>query len=215
MHSTALERLALRAAAGIALLMFLFPLVSYHVPIAGTQDISGYDLFSKTRQFSDQVNTQTKNTPAAHTEPVNQREEQHTDPGVPFSMEAAWLIPLWVTAAFICAFLLLVGTFTNATLPHLASVVGTVAGLIAVVHLLILNSDMHTWMAASMKTSQQELAGNPFAGLANTLSSMMLNAFAVKPGSGLYVLVGSLAVAAVLCQSRLLTKFEVTRREPN
>ena len=102
MRSNALERLALRASAGLALLMFLFPLVSYHVPIAGTQDISGYDLFSKTRQFSDQVNTQTKSTTAAHTEPVNQREEQHTEPDVPFSMGTAWLIPLWATAAFTC-----------------------------------------------------------------------------------------------------------------
>ena len=45
------ERLGIAAILGIALLTFFFPLLVIHVPIAGDQSVSGYDVFSRVTEF--------------------------------------------------------------------------------------------------------------------------------------------------------------------
>ncbi len=42
----AIERNSIVACCALAVLLFFFPLVTIHVPIAGDQDVSGYDVFS-------------------------------------------------------------------------------------------------------------------------------------------------------------------------
>jgi hypothetical protein len=41
----------------VALLTFFFPLLTIQIPLLGTQYVSGYDIFSKTRQFESQLSS--------------------------------------------------------------------------------------------------------------------------------------------------------------
>jgi hypothetical protein len=76
---------------------------------------------------------------------------------------------------------------------------------------MIANSDFHSWMAASMKSTRDELANNPFASMAEQFGSLMMNAFNITPGLGLYVLAGCLALATVIAKSRVLKNFRVVK----
>lgn len=60
-----------------------------------------------------------------------------------------------------------------------------------------------------MKTAQSELKGNPFAGLAENIGKLMLNAFQIKPGWGIYALLVLLGLVAVLGFSRVLSRLRV------
>ena len=44
----------------VALLTFFFPLLTIQIPLMGTQYVSGYDIFSKTRQFEKQLSSISK-----------------------------------------------------------------------------------------------------------------------------------------------------------
>jgi hypothetical protein len=41
----------------VALLTFFLPLLTIQIPLMGTQYVSGYDIFSKTRQFEHQLSS--------------------------------------------------------------------------------------------------------------------------------------------------------------
>lgn len=60
-----------------------------------------------------------------------------------------------------------------------------------------------------MKTTQSDLKGNPFAGLAENIGALMLNAFQIKPGWGVYALLLLLGLGAVLGFSRVLSRLRV------
>src|SRR6266436_8662879 len=51
----AVERNSIVACCALALLLFFFPLVTIHVPVAGDQDVSGYDVFSKLTEFREKL----------------------------------------------------------------------------------------------------------------------------------------------------------------
>ena len=72
-----------------------------------------------------------------------------------------------------------------------------------------MNSDLHSWLAESMKKAQSQLKDNPFAGLAENIGTSMLNAFQIKPGWGVYALLILLGLAAVLGFSRVLSRLRV------
>jgi hypothetical protein len=90
---------------------------------------------------------------------------------------------------------------------------GTVLSAGAIVHIAIANSDLHTWMQASMKRSTDDLKNNPFAAMAEQFGNLMMNAFKITPGLGLYALAGCLALAALVAQYRVVRRFRVVRVE--
>ena len=51
------ERNAIVGCCVLSLLLFFFPLLTIHVPIAGEQDVSGYDVFSKLPEFREKLKT--------------------------------------------------------------------------------------------------------------------------------------------------------------
>jgi hypothetical protein len=63
----------------------------------------------------------------------------------------------------------------------------------------------------TLRTSTAGLKDNPFAAMAEQFGNLMLNAFKIKPGLGLYVLGASLGGAALIAKSGILTKFRVVR----
>src|SRR5438445_13661249 len=98
---TSLEKSAIMTLAGIALLMFFFPLLVIQAPIIGEQDVSGYDVFSKVRQFSSQVEKHS-GEPETPAHPNGRQETRaQSEPAPPLSLRLAWLLPVTITFAFI------------------------------------------------------------------------------------------------------------------
>jgi len=181
----------------IALLTFFFPLISMRIPVAGDQGISGYDIVSKVGTF-----TQNLSSGAAR----GNQPPGGSGVSLPLSVRMAWLVPLLVFAAFAGAALALIGAFRNLSLSKTASAIGAVCGVVAVIYITVLNSDVHNMLQGIMNKSATELKDNPFADLAKTIGSLLMNAFQLKPGAGLYVLVVCLCIVAFLAQTRFLTR---------
>ena len=204
------ERWALGLLACTAAITFFFPLISVHVPIAGDQEVSAYDAIAKIRQFREQLTSKTgesrggEEAPTQPPTPVNGASVYR--PPIPASVELGWMIPVFIMAAFVCALATLVGSLFSLRLSKAASTLGALCGVAATVHVRVMNSDVHRFLEQSMKASAEDLKGNPFAGLAETLGNLLVNAFQLKPGVGLYVLTASLALAAFVAHSRLLSR---------
>ena len=215
-----IEKVVTALFSAVALVMFFFPLLVIQAPLVGEQDVSGYDIFSKVRQFSSQIDKSSE--PKAHRASSSRVETapnprvQHpsdSEPTLPLSLRIAWLIPVSITAAFILAAVVLLGTQTNVRVSAAAAVLGTVLSGGAIAHITIANSDLHSWMQASMKSSSNELKDNPFAAMAEQFGNLMMSAFKFKPGLGLYALAACLAVATLVAQYRILRSFRVVRVE--
>src|SRR2546428_4833196 len=198
------ERNAIVGCCVLSILLFFFPLLTIHVPIAGEQDVSGYDVFSKLTEFREKL----KPPDASQTNPYTAT-PRTPPPDMPLSIQLGWLTPLAIIVAFVCAAIALVTAFKAIHISRVVCVIGAVCAAAAILHITIMNSDLHSWLAESMKTAQSELKGNPFAGLAENIGTLMLNAFQIKPGWGIYALLVLLGLAAVLGFSRVLSRLRV------
>ena len=199
------ERNAIVGCCVLSLLLFFFPLLTIHVPIAGEQDVSGYDAYSKLTEFRHKLKPPDA---TSQTSPYTGR-PRTSRPDMPLSIQLAWLTPLAIIIAFISAAIALVSAFKAIHVSRILCVIGAVCAGAAILHITIMNSDLHSWLAESMKTAQSELKGNPFAGLAENIGTLMLNAFQIKPGWGVYALLILLGLAAVLGFSRVLSRLRV------
>jgi hypothetical protein len=197
------ERNAIVGCCVLSLLLFFFPLLTIQIPIAGQQDVSGYDVFSKLTEFQEKLER-----PPNPTNPVTGL-PQPKPPDLPISLQIAWLTPLAIIAAFICAAIALIAAFKAIHVSRIVCVVGAVCAVVAILHITIMNSDLHSWFADSMKTVQSDLKGNAFNGLAENIGTLMLNAFQIKPGWAVYALLLLLGLAAVLGFSRVLSRLRV------
>ena len=88
----------------------------------------------------------------------------------------------------------------------ISAMAGAALSLLAPLHVTFANLDLHTWLASSFKASAEELKGDPLAGIAEQFGNMMLNAFKIKPGAGLYVLAAAMLISAVLAKTRILSR---------
>jgi len=198
------ERNAIVGCCVLSILLFFFPLLTIRVPIAGEQDVSGYDAFSKITEFREKLKPPdaSKKNPYATTPRTLPQD-------MPLSIRLGWLTPLAIIVAFVCAAIALVTAFKAIHISRIVCVAGTLCAGAAILHITIMNSDLHSWLAGSMKTAPSELKGNPFAGLAENISTLMLNAFQIKPGWAVYALLVLLGLAAVLGFSRVLSRLRV------
>ena len=199
--------------AAIAAVTFFLPLLSIHLPIAGDEQVTGYDAAEKIRQVTDQVRSLTGhgqgNKPS-----VKLPRLPSSGPGgapgapsrLPLSIRLSWLIPAFIVIAFVCALLTLLGSLISLVLARIASAIGAVAGLLAVVQLSMLDSAIRQ----ALEDSIQRSTGGPkrgfLAGLAQAVGNALVDAFSLRAGAALYVLAISLGLAALLCWSRLLSR---------
>lgn len=188
----------------LSLLLFFFPLLTIQIPIAGQQDVTGYDVFSKLTEFQEKLKPAdaTQSNPSAATPPT-------PPPDMPLSLQLAWLMPLAIVIAFISAAIALITTFNAIYVSRIFCMIGAICAGVAILHITIMNSELHSWLAELMKTMQAELKDNPFSGLAQNLGTLMVNAFQIKPGWGVYGLLVLLGLAAVLGFSRVLSRLRV------
>jgi hypothetical protein len=213
---TRVERWVLGAVGAIAVLTFFFPLLTFHVPIVGDQPVSGYDVVSKVRQFSQAVRSASPpyQSPREMRSPSNHSSTSPARDGsgvvsAPLSLRLSWLIPVLITGALIGAGLTVVGSVVGITLARRGSTFGAVCGIGAILHIAILNSDVHTFMQQAMAVHAAVVQGNPFAGFAQALGNLAVNALTLAPGAGLWVLTGCLVIAAAATHTRALSTIRV------
>jgi hypothetical protein len=202
---TPLERKSIIACCGLSLLLFFFPLLTIHVPIAGDQDVSGYDALSKFSEFRKKLtSSSTPSSDTTHTvdrAPLSQK--------VPLSVQIAWLIPTALTLAFLSAAVALVASFKDVEVTRTVCIIGVCCSAVAILHITIMNSDIQSWLSESMNTARTELKDNPFPGLAQSFGALLAIAFQIRPGWSLYALLVLLSVAAVLGFSRVLSRLRI------
>jgi hypothetical protein len=200
-----LERNSIVACCGLSLLLFFFPLLTIHVPIAGDQDVSGYDVVSKLTEFREKL----KPLDRTSTSTQYTAESRTPAPDLPLSIQLVWLLPVMLITAFLIAAIAFITAFKDVHMSRIMCVIGACCSVAAILHITIMNSDIHSWLSESMRTARQDLKGNPFAGFAENLSNLMVNAFQIKPGWALYALLLLLALAAVIAYSRILSRLRV------
>src|SRR5437016_5145991 len=136
---TSLEKSAIMTLAGIALLMFFFPLLVIHAPIIGEQDVSGYDVFSKVREFSKQAEKHS-GEPEKPEHPDNRKETPApSEPAPPLSLRLAWLIPVNITLAFILSAIAGLAARMNKAIGVTPAYLGTTFSLASILHIMIAN----------------------------------------------------------------------------
>jgi len=202
----------------VALLTFFFPLLTIQIPLMGTQYVSGYDIFSKTRQFERQLssisNGSTKsNAEAGKRQPSDQPAPtlsipQNPEHPFPLSVRFAPLVPIEVTVAFVSCLVGLLTCRREFVTSKVAATVGAVSALSATIHVIAINAGLHTWFQESV---QLPLRGNLFAGFAQQLGKVLASTVQIIPGVGLYVLAVALVLVALAYHSRLLARLRLDK----
>jgi len=128
-----------------------------------------------------------------------------------FFFPIAPLISIFIGLVFLASILIVIGALLSLRLVKTASIFGAICALVAVIHLKVLNSELHRAMREMMSDSSSELEGNPFAELAEGISEALFGGMNLGPGIGLYLLAISLAIAAILSFSRVMSR---VRLEP-
>ncbi len=200
----------------VALLTFFFPLLTIQIPLMGTQYVSGYDIFSKTRQFEKQLSSISKGSKKPTAEPgERQRPDQplprlslpqNPEHPFPLSVRFSPLVPIEVTLAFVSCLVALLASRWGIATSKVAATVGAVCALVATIHITILNADLHAWAQESMEFP---LHGNFFAGFAQQLGKVVASKIQIIPGVGLYVLAVALVLVALAYHSRLLARLRL------
>ena len=211
------ERWIIGALLTIALLTFFLPLATLQIPLMGDQDVSGYDLIARAKEFNqtlDAVKSQKLSEPSSgpsESVPVKP-DAAMSHSSMPLSVQALPFVPIEITVSFACALVALFGCLGpfRLVLAKATSTIGAVAATASLLHLTVANSDLHTWFRDQMKADSPALANNPFTELAQQIGNLAANAFQLKPGVGLYVLAASLLLATVFFHSRILSRAPLT-----
>jgi len=202
----------------VALLTFFFPLLSIQIPLMGTQYVSGYDIFSKTRQFENQLSSISNGSKKSTAKPDEQQRSNQPSPMLtipqnpehpfPLSVQFAPLVPVEVSLAFISCLIALLASRWGILTSKVAATAGAVSALIATIHVIVINADLHTWFQESV---QFPVRGNPFTGFAQQLGKVLASRIQIIPGAGLYILAVALVLVALAYQSRLLARLRLDK----
>jgi len=214
------ERLIVALLAVIAAVTFFFPLLSIRVPIAGDQEVTGYDTASRIRQLTRELRSASgqgpgegeDGKPSIRLPRIPPRRNSDAVAATPASVRFSWLIPVFVVGAFGCALLTVLGSLVSLPVAKIASTVGTVCGVLALLHLTVMNSDIHSMLNDAVQRWVGGRKENPLRGLAQTLGSVLVGGVSLKPGAGLYVLTVSLGLAALVAYSRFLSRIHFVDR---
>jgi hypothetical protein len=197
----------------VALLTFFLPLLTIQIPLMGTQYVSGYDIFSKTRQFENQLSSisggSKKPSERQQSDQPTLSIPQNAEHPLPLSVRFAPLVPIEVTLAFVSCLVALLASRWAIVASKVAATVGAVSALSATIHVVIINADLHTWLQEPTPLSLN--GGNPFAGFAQQLGKVLASSIQIVPGVGLYVLAVALVLVALAYHSRLLARLRLDK----
>jgi len=198
----------------VALLAFFFPIASLQLPVVGNIEASGYDFLSKSKQFEARLGKLNNQAPERSTEALSSSDVPSTSPKpLPVSMETITLLPFEILGSFglsaISFLLCVIGASRGAA--KVSSTIAGALGIGAVLHIVIADSDLHTWFQAQMQAGANEMRDNPFAALAQNIGTLIANTVHFRPGPGLYALAASASIGALLLHSGLVSGSSVDR----
>ncbi len=209
------ERVLVALLAAVAALTFFLPLFSIQIPFAGEQPVTGYESASKINQLVQRVRSASGHGEDNQKPSIKLPKMPKGEPGqpgaesqLPVSVRVAWLIPVFIILAFACSLLTLLGSLVSLAVSKWASALGTICGVLALVHLAALNSDIHSVLEDALQKGTGA-SRNPLAGLAQAIGGALIGNLDLKTGAALYVLSATLALAALLAFSRILSKFSL------
>jgi hypothetical protein len=196
----------------IALLTFFLPLVTIQIPVLGNQDVSGYDIFSKARQFDDKLNDLRPKGLDRSGNKLSQSPEDspystYHNESIPLSVQTIPIIPFEAIASLVFAFIGLLCCLNpfRSGIMRVVCVFGSIFAIVTILHITIANSDLHTWFQERVSANSSGLNGNPFDQIGRSIITMVANTFQIKPSIGLYVLAATLIMASVFSYSRRLS----------
>ena len=88
---------------------------------------------------------------------------------------------------------------------------GAVAGIGAMIHIWLINSDLHFQFELAMKMAAQAREAEPNPFMLGMITNLVGKSFQLKPGAGLYVLTFCLAGVAAVTYGRVLARFGVIK----
>jgi hypothetical protein len=159
----------------IALLMFFQPLVRLHGP-NGSQASNVFNIRSELSQFQSNLRVSASLVSAAGAPAAA------VLVAIPVSLRMASLVHWFVFVALGFCLLALLGHFFFQKAVAIFSLVGGCAGAIAVLHVMLMGSDLQSWTEVLLNIALINSTKDPSGVI------MMANSFLVGPGIGLYVL---------------------------
>ena len=208
------ERIALGLILCIALLMAFEPLVRLHDP-NGARVSDAFDLPAGINQMQSELRIVAPLKPSpdsgASVTPVA---TASATPGLlpmPFSLRAAAFVPWCVFAALGFSLLALVDLLFVRKAVALFSLAGGCFGGLALLHVLLLSSDVQSWTETLMNITELSSPGDSALGA----RILMANSFLVSPGVGLYLLPTCLFLVPLLSFTRAVPRLStVLRSDP-
>jgi hypothetical protein len=208
------ERIGFGLLLCIALLMAFEPLVRLHDP-NGARISDAFDLRAGITQLQSELRivAPTKSSPdsGASVSPVI---ETTATPGplpMPFSLRMAAIVPWCVFAALFFSLLALGDLLSFQKAVALLSLAGGCLSAIALLHVLLLGSDVQSWTEKLM--SINELSSPSDSALGARI--LMANSFLISPGVGLYALTTCLLLVPLLSFTRAIPRLgAVIRSDP-
>jgi len=207
------ERIAFGLLLCVALLMAFEPLVRLHDP-NGTRVSNVFDLRAGITQLQSELRIVAPIDPSqdsgASVSPGSATPATPQPLPMPFSLRTASIVPWCVFAALVFCLLALADLLSFQKGVVLLSLVGGCFGAVALLHVLLLGSDVQSWTESLMR--RPELSSPADAAFVRLL---MASSFLISPGIGLYVLTACLLFVPFLSFTRAMPRLRaVLRRDP-
>ena len=208
------ERMTIGLILCIALLTFFSPLVSLRLPIGDQRGDApniraGLTLLRSSLGIFATLGAPEDRGPS--TRPVTETLAIPKPLEMPLSLRYASLPPWLIFAALACAALALLDLLSSQNTFAGISLAGGCFGALAVLHVLVMSSDLKSWTAELISSGSLGSPDNPV--LATRM--FMLNTFHVNPGPGLYLLTTCLFLVPFLSYTRAIPRVRsVVRRNP-
>ncbi len=200
------ERLLAALLASAAVLTFFFPVLTLQVPILGDQSHNGYEIISRPGEFDKNIKTASSELAKPKDGPAPPQTE------LPASIRAAWMVALLIVISLGFAMIALLATFSSGVrLTGVSALLGAVAGIAAIIHIGLINSDLHFQFELAMKMAAQAREAEPNPFMLGMVTNLVGKSFQLKPGTGLYVLTICLAGVAAITYGRVLVRFGVIK----
>jgi hypothetical protein len=206
-----LERIGFGLILCIALLMAFEPLVRLHGP-NGDEVSNAFDVRAGLTQLQSNLRViGTVKSPPHGGASATETSATARPLAMPFSLRMASLVPWFVFAALAFSLLALLDLLSIQKAAAVFSLAGGCLSAIAVLHVMLMSSDLQSWTELLMSSASLSSPDDPGLGA----RILMINSFQISTGRGLYVLTTCLFLVPLLSFTRAVPRLRsVIRRDP-
>ncbi len=192
----AVERVVVAALACVAVAYFFQPLFRLQVPVKHDRTVRGRDLVTDVPKAIRDLRLDAEAASEEQTagDPPAAVEKDAASPAsrrMPLSVRLTWLLALSLLGSAVSAAAVPLLALRGARAARALSAVGAVLALAALVHISLINWQVHGMFAGTGGRGGLD----PIARHEDRVSSRLVARFEMEPGAGLYGMVGCLAAA--------------------